>query len=223
MVSTTQKKRTPVVMRNATRADVPRLALLNRHAYPDLVEANVVWSEEQLAQHLVVFPEGQRVAEATSKAPDEAVVGAISTFIVPVGTDPLAQHTWLEITDHGRFTRHDARGDTLYLADIYVDRASWGMGIGEQLYAGLQRLCISLGCTRIVAGGRLWGYHEHDAKLTPSAYVEQVIARKIPDRVLSSQLKAGFEVRGILTDYLRDPRSRNFATLLEWRAPKSAD
>jgi hypothetical protein len=48
---------------------------------------------------------------------------------------------------------------------------------------------------------------------------DQVIAGTIRDRVLGSQLKAGFHVRAILPNYLRDARSGNFATLLEWQSP----
>jgi len=39
------------------------------------------------------------------------------------------------------------------------------------------------------------------------------------DRVLNSQLKAGFVVRGILPRYLPDPKSCDFASLLEWVNP----
>jgi hypothetical protein len=54
--------------------------------------------------------------------------------------------------------------------------------------------------------------------MSPQDYVARVIRGELRDRVLGSQLKAGYTVRGILDGYLRDPRSRNYATLLEWRA-----
>jgi hypothetical protein len=55
--------------------------------------------------------------------------------------------------------------------------------------------------------------------MTPQEYVERVIRGDLRDRVLGSQLKAGFKVRGILVGYLADPRSRDYATLLEWVRP----
>ena len=215
-LSTTRPARTRLVnvsTRQATRGDVVRLVEMNRAAYPDLVGEGVVWDAAQLRDHLTVFPRGQRVAMI-----DGAIVGAFSSFITPRGLDPLAPHTWLGITGGGHLGGHDLFGDTLYLADIYVDPAQWGRGVGAALYAELFELCDALDLRRVVAGGRLWGYHENAAAMSPEDYVRRVMARQLDDRVLRSQLKAGFEVRGILPDYLLDPRSKNFATLLEWKS-----
>jgi hypothetical protein len=55
--------------------------------------------------------------------------------------------------------------------------------------------------------------------MTPQEYVDGVLRGDIRDRVLGSQLKAGFTVRGLLVGYLRDPRSCDYATLLEWVKP----
>lgn len=205
----------PLTVRRANTADVPRLVAMNHAAYPELVEENVVWSAEQIHAHLSRFPEGQLVAEL-----DGVPMGAISTFIVPPSRDPMAQHTWLDITDEGTFAGHDRAGDTLYLADVYVDPAGWGKRVGETLYGALRDLCVSLGLARVVAGGRLWGYHEYAGRLSAEEYVARVLRGEIRDRVLGSQIKAGFAVRGLLVGYLRDPRSRDYATLLEWRPPR---
>jgi hypothetical protein len=88
--------------------------------------------------------------------------------------------------------------------------------VGQALYAALFGLASSLGSRRVVAGGRLWGYHEYAGRLSPEAYVARVTKGELRDRVLGSQLRAGFTVRGILVGYLPDPRSRDHATLLEW-------
>jgi ribosomal protein S18 acetylase RimI-like enzyme len=203
-----------ISVRPALLADVPRLVAMNHAAYPELVEANVVWNEAQLHEHIELFPCGQLVAEA-----DGRTMGAISTFIIARGRDPLAQHSWLEITENGTFAGHDAGGDTLYLADIYVDPAAWGKGVGETLYAALRGLCVHLDLRRVVAGGRLWGYHEYAPHMTPEQYVAGCLQGTLRDRVYGSQIKAGFAVRGILRNYLRDPRSCDCATLLEWVRP----
>ncbi len=207
--------KTPTLaIRPARAEDIPRLVEMNHAAYPELVEANVVWSAAQLHAHLDRFPEGQLVATL-----DGVPMGAISTFIVPPSRDPMAQHTWLDITDDGTFASHDRRGDTLYLADVYVDPAAWGKRVGEALYAALRDLCVALGLRRVVAGGRLWGYHEYAGLMTAQEYVDSALRGEIRDRVLGSQLKAGFAVRGLLVGYLRDPRSCDYATLLEWVKP----
>ena len=103
-----------------------------------------------------------------------------------------------------------------------MDPAAWGKGVGEALYGALKKLCVDLGLRRVVAGGRLWGYHEYADRLTAREYIDLALRGEIRDRVLGSQLKAGFDVRGILEGYLKDPRSKDYATLLVWDAPAAA-
>ncbi len=200
-----------ITLRAVVARDVPTLVALNRAAYPDLAEQEVVFTDAQLRAHTTVFPRGQILAEI-----DCVVVGAMATLILPRSLDPLGAHSWAHATGDGFFTTHDPAGDSLYLADIYVDGAAWGRGVGTALYGALRALCQSLGLARIVAGGRLWGYHALAHALTPDQYVAEVIAGTRVDRVLCSQLKAGFQVRGILPSYLPDPKSCDFASLLEW-------
>src|SRR5580704_11223629 len=160
-----------IVIRPSTARDVPALVALNRAAYADLAEQEVVFTDAQLRAHAAVFPRGQIVAEI-----DGVVVGAIATLILSREIDPLARHTSAQENGDGLFTTHDPRGDTLYLADIYVGSAAWGRGVGTALYGALRGLCRSLGLARIVAGGRLWGYHAVAHERTPAEYVAEVIA-----------------------------------------------
>lgn len=208
-------------VRAARPEDVPILERLNHEAYPDLVEEGVVFDARQLAMHQARFPEGQVVAELAAAArelPAGAVVGALATLIVP-GDRALAPHTWYAITDDGSFSTHDPSGDTLYLADVYVGKAAWGLRVGPALYDALFALCVRLGLARVVAGGRMWSYFAYEAELTPEQYVLNVMDGRIKDRVLQGQLAAGFRVVGILPDYLQDARSGGYATFLEWSPP----
>ena len=160
------------------------------------------------------FPEGQLVAVA-----DGVLVGAITTFIPPRAFDPLQPHTWMGITDAGTFARHDPNGDTLYLADIYVDQKAWGAGVGKALYAALFELCKRLGLANVVGGGRLYDFVDAP-EMTAHAYVAEVLRGTRRDRVLLSQLRAGFRVRGLIPGYLHDWRSRHWATLIVWDNPE---
>ena len=206
--------RMSITIRTARLADVGALASLNRAAYPDLVEDGVVFAPPQLQRQQEVFPEGQLVAEH-----DGVIVGAIATLILPRAIDPLAPHTWNGVTDHGTFARHDPGGHTLYLADIYVGQVSWGLGVGQALYRALFALCRRLQLDRVVGGGRLYDFSDAPADLAPADYVREVIAGTRGDRVLKSQLRAGFSVRGLLPGYLHDGRSRHCATLIVWDNP----
>jgi GNAT superfamily N-acetyltransferase len=199
-----------LIVRNATQHDVIALEALNHAAYPDLVAAGVVYEARQLQEQLRAFGPGQRVAVDGGR-----IVGAISTLIVPERA-ALAPHTWIDITDCGRFGTHAPGGDTLYLADIYVHPSSRGRGVGSALYGALRDLCRAHGLRRIVGGGRLWSYHEVVKSMTPDAYVSAVQSGLRYDAVLTSQLRQGFQVRGIMPAYLDDWRSAGFATLIDW-------
>lgn len=211
---TKPKTATRVRVRRATHKDIPKLVELNRAAYPVLAHENVVWGEAHLQEHQRVFPEGQLVAEVAGK-----MVGAVSTLIVNLGSDPLRNHTWSGITDSGYFSSHDPAGDTLYGADIYVHPEARGLGVGAALYEARRKLCRKLNLRRILAGGRLWNYHEQAQKMSAPEYAQRVAAGEFRDLVLSFQLREGFALRGVMPNYLRDPKSHNYASLIEWLNP----
>lgn len=203
-----------IQVRQATWNDIPQMVKLNKAAYPTLAEDNIVWGESHLRSHQRVFPQGQIVAEQNGE-----LIGAAASLIVDLGPDPLRAHTWSGITDSGYFSNHDMRADTLYGADVYVHPEARGRGVGHALYEGRRELCRRLNLRRILAGGRITGYHEHRNDMTPDEYAERVVEEEFRDTVLSFQLREGFVLRGILPNYLRDPLSLNFASLIEWLNP----
>lgn len=203
-----------VKVRAATRKDIKKLVQLNHAAYPDMAKENIVWAESHLLAHLEMFPEGQLVAVHKGR-----IVGAAASLIVDLGKDPLRDHTWAGITDSGYFSNHDARGDTLYGADVYVHPEARGLGVGHALYEARRQLCRRYNLRRILAGGRIWNYIDHADEMSPQEYVEKVKAGELKDLVLSFQLREGFEVRSVMKNYLRDVRSRNHASLIEWVNP----
>lgn len=202
-----------IVTREASRADIARLVDLNVAAYPVLARENVVWGERHLVSHQRVFPQGQLVAEL-----DGRIVGAAASLIVDLGPDPLRHHTWSGVTDSGYFSNHNSEADTLYGADVYVHPAARGQGVGAALYEARRQLCRRLNKRRILAGGRLWNYIDH-ASMAPEEYAARVVAGELRDLVLSFQLREGFVLRGVIPNYLQDPRSKNHASLLEWLNP----
>jgi GNAT superfamily N-acetyltransferase len=201
--------------RCALPRDIPRLVELNAAAYPELLADGVVFDAAQLAAQQAVFPDGQIVLEE-----DGVVFGAIATLIVP-SVLASAPHDWVAITSFGTFAAHDPTADALYLADVYVDPSAQGKGVGAKLYEALFALADRRRLARVVAGGRLWGYYEVQDRMSPEAYVADVVSGRRKDRVLTSQLRAGFAVRGILPGYLDDWRSAGFATHLFRENPRT--
>jgi len=208
------KPKASVLIRQATRADIPHLIELNRAAYPTLAQENIVWGEAHLLSHQRIFPQGQLVAEHKGR-----LIGAASSLLVNLGPDPLRHHTWSGITDSGYFTSHEPSADTLYGADVYVHPDARGLGAGAALYEGRRQLCRRLNKRRILAGGRLWNYQDHADKMSAEEYAQRVADGELRDLVLSFQLREGFVLRGVMKNYLRDPHSLNHASLIEWLNP----
>lgn len=206
----------PVTVRPTRPDDLAGIVALCAGVYP----GSPTWTVVQLESHLRLFPDGQFVAVEQSGA----VVGMAASLIV-LWDDYTISTTWRDFTDYGMFTNHDpARGRTLYGAEVMVHPRCQGMGIGGKLYEARETLVRRLGLLRIRAGSRLRGYHRHADRLTPEAYVDQVIAGELRDPTLTFQLHRGFHVLAVVPNYLRhDPESLGHAAVIEWLNPDVAD
>ena len=206
----------PARVRRLDSGDFSAVIALCERVYPQ----SKPWTEEQLASHLAVFPEGQLVAEESASG---RLVGLASSLIVR--WDDYDFHAeWREWTDHGYFTNHDAaNGRTLYGAEVMVDPAVQRRGVGKSLYAARRDLVVRLGLRRIRAGARLRGYHAWADRLAPEEYVFGVVRGEIQDPTLTFQLREGFEVLAVVHAYLRnDPESLGYAAVIEWLNPAVA-
>ena len=158
-----------ITLRQAREADIAELVALNARCFPTMAEEDVIWHPSHLKSHMRLFPPGQILA-----VKGERVVGSSSSLIVTLGNDPYRKHTYSGITDGGYFYNHDPQGDTLYGAEVCVDPEMRDQGIGHLLYEARRELCKNLNLRRILAGGRLHGYHEYASELSPEAYVRKV-------------------------------------------------
>jgi ribosomal protein S18 acetylase RimI-like enzyme len=197
-----------IAVRQTGPPDFPAIARISRAIYPD----SPPWSDAQLASHIEVFPEGQFVAEL-----DGEVVGMAASLIV-LWDDYSMDTNWRVFTADGRFTNHDPeRGRTLYGAEVMVDPARQGHGIGKQLYAAGRALVERRGLLRIRAGARLCGYHRVADRMSAEDYTEKVVRGEMTDNTLTFQLKQGFEVIAVTSEYIRhDPESLGYAAVIEW-------
>ena len=216
MTGAAADERIPIVVRQTTAADFPGIIALTRAIYPGALS----WTEEQLAAHLRVFPEGQFVAVRTDTG---EIVGMAASLIV-LWDDYELQSSWRDFTAAGSFANHDpVRGRTLYGAEIMVSPALQGQGVGTKLYAAREALARRLGLLRIRAGARLRDYHRHADRMSAEAYAAAVVRGEVVDRTLTFQLRRGFRVIGVISGYLRhDPESLGHAAVIEWVNPDVA-
>lgn len=199
-------------VRNAELADIPAIRDLCKEVYAE----QLTYSEAQLRGHLLKFPIGQFVAIFEGK-----VVGYCATFRIAEAL-ALKAHSWAEITGGGFGSRHEPDGDWLYGMDVFVDPRLRQHRIGQRLYNARKALAARLGLKGIIFGGRLPGLARRWKKVgSAQAYADLVKDRKIRDSVLTFQLRNGFELIGVLPNYLpSDQESMGYAAHLVWRNPK---
>ena len=170
------------------------------------------WSRAHVESQIERFPEGQICLEYDGK-----LVASASSLIVDFG-DYDAWHSWREIADDGYIRNHEDEGDTLYGIEIMVEPEFRGYRLSRRLYEARKNIARERNLRRIIIGGRIPGYGEHADEMSATEYVEQVVARRLYDPVLTAQLSNGFALQGLIPDYLPDDaESRGYATYLEWR------
>lgn len=204
----------PVQIRNTQLEDIPALIALQKRIYPDIPS----WEPEELARQIQTFPQGQLMVEM-----DGEVVGCASALVV-VWDEWAEAHTWKEITSNGTFRTHTPEGKTLYGAEVFVDPDVQGLGVGHLLYEGRRNICRQMNLKRIIACGRLPGYHEHATEMTPEFYAQKVVWGDFKDPVLSFQIREGFSYCGIIEGYIpEDTESVGNAAIIVWLNPDYDD
>ncbi len=202
-----------VVITNVSLQDIGQIIDLQKESFPSMSKEGSVWSESHLQNHIKIFPEGQFCAKIEDK-----IIGSSSSLIVKLNPK-YADHTFSQITGNSYFHTHNPNGDSLYGADVSIHPAFRRLGIATLLYNKRKDLAIKLNLKRIIAGGRLSNYCEYSEKISPEEYIQKVISKEISDPALTFQLQNDFKFIKILANYIRDARSLNYATFIEWINP----
>jgi GNAT superfamily N-acetyltransferase len=197
--------------RQAHAQDIPAVIALQQRVYPTIPP----WEPAKLRGQLEMFPQGQVVAETS-----DGLVGYAGSLIVS-WDDWAESHTWREITGAGTFEHHNPVGRTLYGAEVFVDPAMQGSGVGHLLYGARRKICKALNLRRIIACGRLPGYGQNADRLSAEGYAKRVVWGDLRDPVLSFQLREGFSYCGVVEGYIpEDVESRGFASIIVWLNPE---
>ncbi len=67
------------------------------------------------------------------------------------------------------------------------------------------------------------GYAAYTRVMTAFEYVNHVVKGAIYDSTLTTQIRNGFQVRGLVANYVMDAPTRGWATVLEWRNPEHTE
>ena len=202
-----------LIVRNATLKDVPAIVALSERVYQPLKMET--YSLAAVTGQINNFAQGQIVVMV-----GDTLVGYCATFRI-AGKIALKPHTWNEITGNGYASRHDIHGDWLYGMEVCIDDHYRGYRIGQRLYNERKKLCQSLALQGVVFAGRLPNLAKRIKKVgTVENYIDAVVRKKIKDPVLSFQLRNGFEVLGVIENYLPDDtHSMGYAAHMIWNNP----
>jgi ribosomal protein S18 acetylase RimI-like enzyme len=202
-----------VIIRTLTKQDINKVIELQKESFPSMLEEGSVWRDYHLKSHIDIFPDGQLCAQY-----GEQIIGSSSSLIVKLDP-PYKEHTFSEATGNSMFTTHKSDGDSLYGADVSVHPSFRRLGIATKFYDARKEIVKKYNLRRIIAGGRLVNYFKYATTFTPEQYVQEVIKQNISDQVLTFQLANGYKFIKILPNYIRDSRSLNYATFIEWLNP----
>ncbi len=204
-----------IVITTTKSEHAEQLEALQHLVFPHLAEEEILHAD-QYRRHIEIFPEGQFVA-----LDGEKVVGATSTMRYHFDTDDQKHHTFFEIMGGGWLTTHEPHGDWLYGLDVGVNPAYRGKGIAKGLYRTRQDLCRRLGLKGQMTVGMLNGYDAVKDKMSVDEYYEKVKRKEIFDPTVSVQEKIGFEIAGLMKDYLNDPTCGNAGAVIVLYAEKA--
>lgn len=196
-----------------------KVRLLRAEDYEALVDVGLrcfpgmpTWTREHVESQVRIFPEGQIGIEVEGR-----LVASCSTLVVSSLDYQEQWHDWAKVSDRGFIRNHDPDGDVLYGIEIMVDPEFRGMRLARRLYNARKDLARRLNLRSIIIGGRIPGYGEHAHEMSAREYVEEVIAKRLYDPVLTTQLANGFVLKRLIAGYLPgDEASRGYATFLEW-------
>lgn len=208
-----------IVNTQAERAD--ECASLQPLCYPTLA-VEEQFSAAHFARHVQLFPEGQFMALDQARGQVVGTTAGFLTHFDRIDPDHFKHHTFFDAIAHGWLTNHNPRGNYYYGVDMCVHPDYRGRGIARMLHDARKALVQRLGLKGQVLGGMLPGYANYKLVMTAHDYARYVLAGLIYDSTFSTQLRNGFEFRGLLRGYIGDPPTDGWSTLLEWRNPDYA-
>lgn len=167
----------------------------------------------EIEMQSAVFPEGGFMV-----LDGERVVGIASGVFVDYDiAEP--QHRMGDVIGETGADNHDPGGAWYYGKDIAVHPDMRGKGIGRRLYDLRKQVVRDYGKRGIIAGGVIPGFADHKHEMTAGEYVEAVAAGDLFDPTLTMQIANGFEVRGVISDYVDDETTDGWASFIVWFNP----
>ncbi|MGE4649893.1 MAG: GNAT family N-acetyltransferase [Myxococcota bacterium] len=197
---------------NISEELAPRCRSLEVLSFPHANPEELI-SEEDFRAYSRVFPEGFFVC-----LDGEEIVGQAGGIFLDFDFDH-PQHTIVGITGENQCGNHDPDAGWYYGTDIVVHPEHRRRGIGRKLYELRKGVVRSYNKRGIIAGGHIPDFANHKQHMSAADYVERVAAGELYDATLTFQIENGFEVRGVLENYIEDAETDGWSALIVWENP----
>ena len=187
-----------------------QLEELQRVVFPTLAPEERFEARHYL-RHIELFPEGQMcVVDLTAGG---RVVGMTSTIRMDFDFEHPG-HTFADVIQGGWLTSHQPAGRWLYGADIGAHPDYRRRGIARALYAARHELVRRLDLLGQLTVGMPSGYGAVKDALTAEQYYAELASGARRDPTISAQLRIGFELRGLIPGYIKDPVCDGYGIVL---------
>lgn len=202
-----------LLLASSQPAHAEALEELQRVVFPDLAD-HERFKAAHYRKHIELFPEGQFVVLDGAR-----VVGMTTTIRMDFDFDH-PHHRFEEIIAGGWLTSHQPGGAWLYGMDVGTHPDYRRRGIARALYHARHLRVRELGLDGQVTVGMLNGFALLGEGLTIEEYYARVERDELTDPTVSAQRRIGFELGGLVTDYLDDPTCGNAGALLILRSER---
>lgn len=198
----------------------PQIHQVLRRAFiiPDDVPCETCLVEDEVAEQLRRFAEGQFVAMVDDGSTQRVV--AMATTMRTNYSPDLPARKWYDVIGSVRLERHEPDGEWLYGVEMAVDPAFQNRGIGRMMYEARFNLVRRLGLKGWYAGGQLMGYYRYRDQMSVLEYGNKVIRGELQDPTVSMQIRRGFDARYVILDYMEEPDAGDAAVHLVWLNPE---
>jgi GNAT superfamily N-acetyltransferase len=196
-----------LLLTNTKKKHAAHLEALQRVVFPTLSEEEIML-EKHFKAYTDIFPDGQFVVLNEGRV-------AASTSTMRCDFDfEHPNHTFLEFTGNLTLSTHNPLGDWLYGLDVMVAPDFRKKGLARALYKARQNYVQEQKMKGQITTGMLNGYYPHKDKMTPEAYFKLLKEGNIYDPTVSTQVKIGWQLVGLIPDYLDDPQCGNYGVLM---------
>lgn len=182
--------------------------------FPTLAPEQRLRAEHYRYHVTELFPEGQFVT-----LDGERVVGATTAIRMDFDFDHI-HHRFEDTLAGGWLTTHEPGGAWLYGIDVGVHPEYRRRGIARALYAARHATVKALGLRGQITAGMMSGYGAVASQMTGEQYYAELLSGQRTDPTVSAQLRIGFELRGLIPEYLDDPVCGNYGVLIVLDAAK---